>query len=141
MGYPARRYIGVLVIVASLLALALPAGAAPAANGGKGKLRQQDREAIAQARTEGKGAVMLLIAAKAGASNSVARDITNLGGTIRYQDNDLDYIRALVPIGKAEAVAALSGIEAVNADEIIPLDDPRPEGTVPGSFTGLSPSG
>ena len=28
-------------------------------------------------------------------------------------------------------MAALSGVQTVNLDEVIPLDDPRPDGTVP----------
>jgi len=34
-----------------------------------------------------------------------------------------------VPIGKAEQAARLSGVQAVDVDEVIPLDDPRPEGS------------
>ena len=130
MGYTAKRLLGMVMILTCLLALALPAGAAPPAGGGKGKLRQQDREAIARAKAEGQATVTLLIAAARGASRGVAGGIVGLGGTVRVQDNDVDYIRASVPIDKAEAVAALTGVEAVNVNEIIPLDDPRPDGAV-----------
>lgn len=43
------------------------------------------------------------------------------------RDNDLDYVRAIVPIGRIESVAGLDGIGAVNLDEMIQLGDPTPE--------------
>jgi hypothetical protein len=33
-------------------------------------------------------------------------------------------------VDKADAVAALSGVQTANLDEVIPLDDPRPAGAV-----------
>ncbi len=50
---------------------------------------------------------------------------------MRFRDDDVSYIRAIVPIDKVEAAAQLSNIEALDLDEIIPLEDPRPEGSVP----------
>ena len=119
------------VVSLSLLACLLLAIAASAAPPGKGKLSKQERALLASARAEGKSNVTLLIASKAGANGSVASGIQSLGGTIRYRDDSLDYIRALVPTSKVEAVAELSGVQAVELDQVIPLEDPRPEGAEP----------
>ena len=45
---------------------------------------------------------------------------------MRYRDDDLDYIRATVPIDQAGGSPQARGIQSVNLDEVIPLDDPRP---------------
>ncbi len=71
---------------------------------------------------------MLLIATRRGANAEVARGIEALGGTVDHRDDDVSYISATVPIGKAEAAGRIPGIEAVDVDEIIPVDDPRPGG-------------
>ncbi|WP_332700187.1 hypothetical protein, partial [Halalkalibacter lacteus] len=43
-------------------------------------------------------------------------------------DDALGYLRVAIAPDKAGQVAALSGVEAVDVDEVIPLDDPRPGG-------------
>lgn len=114
----------IAAIVVSLSFLA-PAGAAP--NGQKGRLSKHDRQLVAAARANGEATVTLLIAAQPGATNNVVRSISALGGIVRYRDDDISYIRAIIPTAKAESVAQLAGIEAVSLDEIIPLEDPRPD--------------
>src|SRR6266508_2340425 len=118
-----------LVAVVVVLSFALSAGAAQAANGGS-KLSKHDRELLAEAIAQGKSTVTVLIAAKPGANKTVASGIASLGGTVRFRDDDVGYIRAVVPIGKVEAAAGLSGVQALDLDEVIPLDDPRPAGAV-----------
>jgi len=118
-------------IIALTLALAFlghPAGAG-AASGGT-KLSKHDRELLAEAVAQGKSTVTVLIAAKPGANKTVASGIASLGGTVSYRDDDVGYIRAIVPTGKVEAAAGLSGVQSLDVDEIIPLDDPRPAGAV-----------
>ncbi|MBA2529659.1 MAG: S8 family serine peptidase [Euzebyales bacterium] len=115
--------------------LALPAAAASAAPAtvasSSDRLGKHDRELLAQARADGRPRVTLLIAAEPGANREVASGLAGVGGRIRSRDDDVSYIRATVPTGKAEAAARLAGIEAVDLDEVIPLDDPRPEGSQP----------
>jgi len=120
-----KRLFGTILASILALALVLPAAAAPATQS-SAQLGKHDRELLAEARAQGKSMVTLLIAAKKGSNKTVADGITNLGGTIRHRDDDVSYIRAIVSTNKAEAVAKLSGIEAVDLDEIIPLYDPRP---------------
>jgi subtilisin family serine protease len=127
------RLINVLgAIIALTLALAFlghPAGAVAASGGSK--LSKHNRELLAEARAQGKATVTVLIAAKPGANKTVASGIASLGGTARYRDDDVGYIRAVVPTSKVEAAAGLNGVQSLDVDEIIPLDDPRPDGAVP----------
>jgi subtilisin family serine protease len=120
-------------IIALTLALAFlgqPAGAAQAASGGS-KLSKHNRELLAEAVAQGKSTVTVLIAAKRLKNSSVAGAVAAAGGSVRVQDNDVDYIRAIVPIGKVESLAANVNVQALDIDEVIPLDDPRPDGAVP----------
>jgi hypothetical protein len=94
-------------------------------------LSQKDRELLALASANGQKNVTLLIAAGSGSSRQVVSGLQQLGGSVAYRDDALGYIRASVPIGKAEAVTALAGVQAVDVDEVIPLPDPRPDGAVP----------
>lgn len=110
------------------LSFVLPVGAAPG-GGSASKLSKHDHALLADARAQGKSSVTLLIAAQPGANKTVVSGLGSLGATIRYRDDDINYIRAIVPINKAEAAAALNGVQTANLDEIIPLDDPAPEAT------------
>jgi subtilisin family serine protease len=73
----------------------------------------------------------LLVAAQPGATKQVAAGLQGLGAGIAYRDDALGYVRATVPTDKADAVPDLAGVQAVDVDDVISLDDPRPEGSVP----------
>ncbi len=120
-----------MLLILSSVVSSRSASAAPTASGTG--LSKHSRELLAQARAEGDTTVTLLIAAKPGANRTVASGIASLGGTVRHRDDDISYIRAIVPIGKAESAARLTGVQAADLDEVIPLDDPTvdPEGSVP----------
>ncbi len=134
-----KSVFGILAVLALAMSFVLPASAAPGGQGGRG-LSKHDRELLAEARAQGEATVTLLIAAKPGANRTVATGIASLGGTVHHRDDDVSYIRAIVPIDQAEAAARLSGIEAVNLDEVIPLYDPRPdEGGTPEGMVPPTP--
>lgn len=114
-----------LVAVCLVLSFALSAGAAQAASA-RSRLSKHNRELLAEAVAQGKSTVTVLIAAKPGANKSIVSGIASLGGTVRYRDDDVSYIRATVPTGQVEAAAGLSGVQALDIDEVIPLDDPQP---------------
>lgn len=126
-----RKFFSILSLVL-VLAVAF-AGFSPAAaqTGNGGGLSKHDRELLAEAIANGQSTVTLLIAAQRGANKRVVQGIESLGGTVRYRDDDVDYIRAKVPIDKVDDAAILSGVQALDLDEIIPIEDPRPDGTVP----------
>jgi hypothetical protein len=124
----------IVALLSSVMVLSIDnvSYAAPSAKKDKtGKLGPHDQELLAAARAKGEPAVTILIAAVPGQSRSVATAVQALGGNIRYEDNDLDYLRVRVATDLAEKVAALPGIDAADLDEIIPIDDPRPEGIAP----------
>ena len=95
-----------------------------------GKLGQHGEQLLLQAQQAGKSRVILLIAVKSGASSQAVSDISRLGGQIQFRDDALGYLRASVPVSQVKAVAALSSIQSVDVDELVPLPDPRPEGAV-----------
>src|SRR5580765_2821378 len=115
------------VMVAALTGAA--AFAVGSANGGGG-LSKHDRELLAQATASGKDSVILIIAAKGGANRDVVKGVEAQGGSILNKDDSLGYVLARVATDKVQAVAALGGVQALDLDEVIPLEDPRPTGQV-----------
>ncbi|MFL6136759.1 MAG: serine protease, partial [Frankiaceae bacterium] len=135
-----RRTRRALVLVAlggllttSATSLALSSTASAAAGGQTAaKLTKHDRELLAGARADGASTVTMLIAAQPGQGSTVASGLASLGATVRYRDDDVSYLRARVPIGKADAVSKLAGIQTANLDETVALDDPAADpGTDP----------
>ncbi len=109
----------------ALAAAPWSAGAAPSAPAEPGiGLGKQDVELVAQAREDGKATVELQLIADEGAVD----DLTRAGAKIRFRAEDLGYLRVEVPVGKAESIAKVPGVEGANVDRTIKLDDPRPEG-------------
>jgi subtilisin family serine protease len=124
------RASGTVVAIALAASISLPSGPALAQSGGS-KLSKHDRELIALARVNGESNVTLLIAAKSGAAGSLSSGVTALGGSIGFSETDIGYVRASVPLDKAEQVASLSSVQAIEVNEDIPLFDPSPDGSVP----------
>jgi hypothetical protein len=97
-----------LITVTLMLAfLGQPAGAVAASNSGQPSKR--DRELIAQARAEGKSTVTVLIASKRLKNSAVATAIAAAGGSVRVQDNDVDYVRAIVPTNNVDSAGQRDG--------------------------------
>ncbi len=99
---------------------------------GQGKLTVNDRHLLAAARSKGESTVTVLIATSPGGARSVADALAGLGGSVRFRDEDLGYLRVQVPINSVEAIARLAGIEAVNLDQVLKIPNPRPEVTETG---------
>ena len=125
------RAFGALTLAAVTVAALTGAAAfaVSSANGGGG-LSKHDRELLAQAKASGKDSVILIIAAKGGANRDVVKGVEAQGGSILNKDDSLGYVLARVATDKVEAVAALGGVQALDLDEVIPLEDPRPAGQV-----------
>jgi subtilase family protein len=109
-----------LATLPSSAGAAPPAAPKPDAGVGLGK---QDQELVAQAQEDGKRTVDLQLMADKG----VLDDLTKAGAKIRFRADDLGYVRAEVPVRKAESLAKLPGIDGANVDRTIEIDDPRPE--------------
>jgi hypothetical protein len=60
------------------------------------------RGEIAAARARGDTSVLLVIAAMPGANARVVRRVLQLGGTVRYRDDDVDYLRVRLPVDSAD---------------------------------------
>src|SRR5436190_19528587 len=108
-----RKVFNVLSFVLVLAVAVSTVGLASAQSVGGGRLSKHDRELLAQAIANGETSITLLFAAQRGSNKSLAKGIESLGGTVRFRDDDIDYIRAIVPIGNAEAAASLNGVQAI----------------------------
>lgn len=115
--------IAFLIVLALLVIVPVQRVAADA----PGSLSKHDQELLATAIAQGRSTVNVLIASKSGANNNVASSLASLGATIRYRDDGVSYLRAIVPTGNVVTLAKSGDIDALNLDEIIPLDDPKPE--------------
>jgi subtilisin family serine protease len=127
------------LFVVFILALVLPLSAASAVPTAGAGLSKHDRQLLLEAIVQNQPTVTLLIASQPGKNKTVANGIASLGGTVQYSDDDVSYIRAVVPTSKVEAAALLSGVESLDLDEIIPLEDPSPDaalGVIPQPVPG-----
>src|SRR5262245_16876147 len=88
-----------------------------------GKLGSRGEQLLEEAQQAGKSRLVLLIAVRSGSINQAVADISRLGGTIQYRDDTIGYVRASVPVAQVKAVAALSSVNAVDVDEVVPLPD------------------
>ena len=77
----------------------------------------------------GEHTTSLLIATPRYGTDGVAQKVRALGGTVAYRNDKLGYIRAELPIRKADDASRLSGIQAINVDTVVPLSDPPPTGS------------
>ena len=64
------------------------------------------RGELAAARVREASDVLLVIAAMPGANARVSRRIAGLGGTIRFRDDDVDYLRARLPVDSVEKLVS-----------------------------------
>lgn len=95
------------------------------------KLGSHDAELLAEAKAEGAKNVTMMIATAPGKTAQVTEEIESLkGASVGRSDDELGYVRATVPTGKADAAIAaatkLSSVHGVDLREEILLDDPTP---------------
>jgi len=72
------------------------------------------RGEIAAARARGDTTVLLVVASMPGANAKVARLVQQVGGTIRYRDDDVDYLRVRVPVDSVERVVRDSQVHSAD---------------------------
>ena len=63
------------------------------------------RGELAQARVRGEEDILLVIAAMPGQAGPLASAIARVGGTVQLRDDDVDYLRARVPLDRVEEFA------------------------------------
>ena len=72
------------------------------------------RGEIAQARARGEKEVLLVIASMPGKNSNVARLIKESSGMVQYQDDELDYLRALIPIDQLQSIVGNDDIHSID---------------------------
>ncbi len=78
---------------------------------------------LATARARGDADVLLVIASMPGRHAAVARTIGRLGGTVQYRNDNVDYLRARLPVDRVETFAADGNVHSVSISVT-----PRPQG-------------
>lgn len=72
------------------------------------------RGELAQARARGEADVLLVIAAMSGRNAQVAGAVARMGGEVQFRADDVDYIRARLPIEQVEALMALPDVHSMD---------------------------
>ncbi|MEV5963530.1 S8 family serine peptidase [Kribbella sp. NPDC051952] len=118
--------VGLAGVVAVAMVGVVPSAAAPPKP--KKDLGYSDKALLQKARSKGHKSVTLLVAADKGQSNDVAERLTKLGASIEKRTDSIGYLRVKINIDKAEDVANVAGVRAADVDDLVPLEDPRPQG-------------
>ncbi|MCL2730419.1 MAG: S8 family serine peptidase [Actinomycetia bacterium] len=132
-------------LTAATLALGSPSAlAAPAAGNGRTphslgaprtteakadpheKFGPRDRTLLQQAQSRKAATVTVLLATPEGRTAQVRSAVAALGGTTEKVYDRIGYLRATVPTGKAEQLAALDSVSAIDLDTLYKLPDPSP---------------
>jgi subtilisin family serine protease len=87
-----------------------------------------DEELLEQAKQRGDKTVQVLVATEEGAEAKGVAELVKAGGTVRYREDAVNYVRVEIAVDKVKRLASLPGIDAVDVDEKILLDDPKPDG-------------
>ena len=96
------------------LVISLSAGQIDAQIPRRGFLFKDTRGDIAAARARGEKDVLLVIASMPGANARVAKAITAKGGTIQFREDDVDYLRARLPLDQVDLLAADKDVHSIN---------------------------
>ena len=94
-------------------------------------LSKHDHQLLAEAAAEGVARVSVLFAVAPEQIDAVAADLESLGSVIRTRDAEIGYLRAMVPLERVATAAKTAGVQAVDVDETIALEDPTPAGSQP----------
>src|SRR5436309_3881078 len=99
------RALAAITLLATLASIAPRGASGQLAPPRRPFLFKDDRGDIATAHARGDTAVTVIIAAMPGATSQLAQTIQRMGGTIRFRDDQVDYIRARVPVDSVERLA------------------------------------
>ena len=137
----ARRARISLGIVATLALVGTLFPAAVASKEPTNRLTKQDRQTLAAAQLAGRDTVRVLIAVEDGQADATVAAIRDLGGTIEYREDAVNYLRASVPTENAAKASGLGSIKGLELDRTIPVPDVRvaPDGVQP--ITATDPPG
>ena len=100
-----------LAAIASIAPQQAPGQLAPAR---RPFLFKDNRGDVATAHARGDTAVTAIIAAMPGATGQLAQTIQAMGGSIRFRDDQVDYIRARVPVDSVERLAHDASVHSLD---------------------------
>jgi hypothetical protein len=122
----ALRFAGlILVLTAGLSAVAgtvAPhlrdgtASAGASGTAGRDKLFKNHYELITLAKLRGEKTAVVLVAAYTGQISAAAAEVKRLGGEVHFQADEVDYLRARVPVDQIQALAASSSVQSLDID-------------------------
>jgi hypothetical protein len=90
-----------------------------------GGLSGHDQQLLSRARSAKEKTVTVILIADKGRTSSLGTQVKGLGGTVTTASDKIGYVRATVPIGAVEKVAALPALAAIDLNESVPLPIPE----------------
>ena len=115
---------------------------------GRGKLFKNHYELIGQAKLRGEKDAVVVIASRPGRNSAVAADVVRLGGEVHFRADEVDYLRARMPIDHIVALANLDDVQSLDIDvdfdkfdptlDFGPGDEEKPSAVPPDPDTPLS---
>ena len=82
----------------------------------RGKLFKNHQELIGQAQLRGEKDAVIVIAARPGRNPAAAADVTRLGGEVHFRADEVDYLRARMPVGQIVALADSENVQSLDID-------------------------
>ena len=119
-----------LPLACLLVATAASGGVSQSAPAGQ-KLGKHDRQLILEAKLAGKSTVTLLLASQEGQNAAAISALQAAGGKVQFQDDELSYVTASIPVDNVNAVESIDAIQSADVDEVVPLPDPSPDASEP----------
>lgn len=92
------------------------------------KLGDHDRQLLAQAKAKKQAKVTVLIATDKGRTAAVAAQVRSMGGAIANRVDAVGYLKVVLPTDAVARAVKIPGLAALDLNESVPLDDPRPDG-------------
>jgi hypothetical protein len=108
------RHLAALALLAALASIAPQQASGQLAPPRRPFLFKDDRGDLATAHARGDTAVTVIIAAMPGATGQLAQTIQRMGGTIRFRDDQVDYIRARVPVDSVERLVHDANVHSLD---------------------------
>jgi len=108
------RALAALTLLATLASIAPRPASGQLAPPRRAFLFKDDRGDLATAHARGDTNVTVIIAAMPGATGQLAQTIEAMGGTIRFRDDQVDYIRARVPVDSVERLAHDANVHSLD---------------------------
>ena len=119
-----------LPLACLLVATAASGGVSQSAPAGQ-KLGKHDRQLILEAKMAGESTVTLLLASQEGQNAAAISALQAAGAKIQFQDDEVSYITASIPVDNANVVESIDAIQSADVDEVVPLPDPSPDASQP----------